>query len=125
MTTRIVEAQRVLDGLAEELAAAAKALGAELQWTSAEVEILDMIAAHVDRRTDLAKRYEAAKDDRLRISLSTELRLTEQSLSRLLKTLEAGIPTSEDAKPLSATTIKAQHAARTRWKRIKMAEGCA
>ncbi len=121
---RSVEAQRVRDALDEELATAAKALGAELVWSAAEVEILDMVESHIDRRTDLAKRYKSAavKDARLKIALSTELRLTEQSLSRLLKQIEMGIPTGEDTKPLSATTIKAQHAARTRWKRIRMAE---
>jgi hypothetical protein len=78
----------------------------------------------VDRRADLQRRYKAAaaKDARLKIALSTELRLTEQSLSRLLKTIEMGIPTGEDSKPLSATTIKAQRAARSRWKKVKMAE---
>ncbi|MGO9383447.1 MAG: hypothetical protein ACLP4W_15515 [Mycobacterium sp.] len=123
--TRSVEAQRVLDSLDDELAAAGKAIGSELVWSAAEVEILDMIAAHVDRRADLAKRYASAavKDARLKIALSTELRLLEQSLTRLLKTIEAGIPTSEDAKPLSVTSRKAQHAARTRWKRVRMAEG--
>lgn len=123
--TKSHEAQKVLDGLDEELAAASKVVGDQLVWSAADVQILEMIEAHVDRRTDLAKRYKATKatETRLRIALSTELRLTEQSLARLLKQIEMGIPTGEDQKPLSATTIKAQHAARTRWKRIKMAEG--
>jgi len=122
--TRSPEAQRVLDGLNGELADASKVVGAQLVWSAADVQILDMIEAHVDRRTDLAKRYKATKatEARLRIALSTELRLTEQSLSRLLKTIEHGIPTSEDQKPLSATTIKAQHAARTRWKKVRLSE---
>jgi hypothetical protein len=91
---------------------------------SAEVEIRDMIAAHIDRRADLAKRYRLtpAKDARLKIALSTELRLLEQSLSRLLQQIEHGIPTGEDTKQLSVTSRKAQHAARSRWKRVRMAE---
>ncbi len=123
--TRSPEAQRVLDALDDELDAASETLGAELVWFAADVEVLDLIAAHVDRRADLEKRYKAtpAKDARLKIALSTELRLTEQGLSRLLKTIEMGIPTGEDSKPLSAKTIKAQHAARTRWKKVRMAEG--
>jgi GAF domain-containing protein len=121
---RSVEAQRVLDSLDEELVAAGEVLGAQLVWSAADVEVLGMIAAHIDRRADLARRYKAtaAKDARLKIALSTELRLTEQSLSRLLKTIEMGIPTGEDSKPLSATTIKAQHAARSRWKKVRLSE---
>ena len=91
-------------------------------WSSAEAEILDMIAAHVDRRTDLAKRYKTTNETRAKIALSTELRLTESSLARLLKTVELGIPTGEETKPVSATSMKASQAAHTRWKRQRMAE---
>lgn len=121
MSTRSVEAQVVLDGLDEELNAAANTIGTTLVWTAADNQLREYVAAHVDRRAILQAEYDSTEDNRLRIALSTELRLTEQSLARLIKQLLSGLPTPEDEKPPSATTIKARKAARARWDRARQA----
>ena len=80
MGTRSAEAQQVLDGLDEELAAAAKTVGTSLVWSAGDNQLREYIAAHVDRRAALQLEYDSTDDKRLRIALSTELRLTESSL---------------------------------------------
>jgi len=92
-----------------------------LVWTAGDNQLREYIAAHVERRASLQVEYDGTEDNRLRIALSTELRLTEQSLARLIKQLLSALPTPEDEKPLSATSIKARKAARSRWDRARQA----
>jgi hypothetical protein len=113
-TAKSDEAQRVLRALDAELAAAAKTAGRELVWSAAEREVLDLIAAQIDRKVELAQRYAEADQVRVKLALATEVRLTEASVARLLKLIDTEVP--EDA-PLSATSMKARRAAQSRWDR--------
>jgi hypothetical protein len=108
------EAQAVLAALDAELAKAAKEAGRDLVWSAAEREVLDLIGAQIDRKVELAQRYDEADQTRLKIALATEVRLTEVSIARLLKLIDTEVP--EDA-PLTATSMKARKAAQSRWDR--------
>jgi hypothetical protein len=108
------EAQRVLAALDAELATAAKEAGRELVWSAAEREMLDLIAAQIDRKVELAQRYADADQLRVKIALATETRLTEVAITRLLRLINTEVPLEA---PLTATSLKAQRAARSRWDR--------
>jgi hypothetical protein len=109
---RCAESRRVLRQLDEELAAASQATGKPLVWTAADRELLTLIADTIDRKVQLRREYEKTEGIHSRVRLSAEVRLLEGSLARLLKMVHTDIP-----QPVSATTRKAQHAARVRWDR--------
>ena len=109
---RCAESRRVLRQLDEELAAASHATGKPLVWTAADRELLTLIADTIDRKVQLRREYEASQSMSSRVKLSAEVRLLEGSLARLLKQVHTDIP-----QPVSATTLKAQHANRVRWDR--------
>ncbi len=114
MTIRSKAAQALLDSLDADLARAAEKQGVSLSWTAAERQVLTMIADTVDRREDVAARYAKAKakDDKIVVKLSQELRLLDAAVVRLLKSVETTVP-----EPLSPRSAKAQRAARARWDR--------
>ena len=93
MAAKTVEGQAIRAALDKELAANAAASGRELAWSATELEILDLIEAHADRRAELTRRYDECDESRMKIALSTELRLTEVSMARLLKLVETSLPT--------------------------------
>jgi hypothetical protein len=81
-----------------------------LSWSAAESAVLDMVACAVDRKVDLWARYLASDDDKVRVKLSTEIRLLESSIARLLKQVSTDLP-----EPESRVSQKARAAARVRW----------
>lgn len=103
-------ALRVIGELEDELAASGARAGQELCWDAADRALLDLIAAALDRGTDLAADYQLAEDAKSRMKLSAELRLTEQAIARMLKQVKTDVP-----QPMSITSMKAQRAARARW----------
>lgn len=103
-------ARKVLRELDEELAASGVRAGQELTWDAADRALLALIAAALDRGTDLAADYRRAEDAKSRMQLSAELRLTEQAIARMLKQVKTDIPL-----PMSITSLKAQRASRARW----------
>jgi len=109
---RSAEARRVLADLDTELVASSARCGQTLVWTAADREVLRLIATNIDRKCALQRAYDKAKDVKTRVMLSAELRLLEQALARLLRSID----TSEPAAP-SLTTIKARRAVRARWDR--------
>ena len=114
MRKRTPEAQKVLDELDAELAKSGQRLGRPLSWTAAEREHRVMIAETIDRRAHLQHRYDNCDptDARNLVRLSTELRLLDSTVSRLLKSVETDLPA-----PMSRRSAKAQRAARARWDR--------
>lgn len=118
LSERSPEARKVLRELNDELAASSERLGRTLSWTAAERAVLDAVAANVDRRADLTRAYDAADEAKVRVKLSAELRLLEGALARLLREVSTDVPSPE-----SRTTIKARHAANTRWERERNATG--
>ena len=119
-TPKSTEAQQLLAALDAELSDAAKRAGRDLVWSAAEEETLGNIAAAVDRKVELTTAYDACEDAAsvAKVRLATEIRLTEQAIGRLFKQI-----CTEVAPPLSATSLKAQRAANTRWNRERMAQG--
>lgn len=118
MSTKSIEAQRLLAALDAELADSAKRDGRELIWSAAEQEILGMIGAAVDRKVELSAAYEECESTSTKLKIATELRLTEGAIARLFRQIS-----TEFAPPLSATSVKAQRAANSRWNRERMAQG--
>jgi hypothetical protein len=109
-------AQALIAALDAELADAAKRAGTDLVWSAAEQEVLGMLGAAVDRREEMSQAYEAAEAGSVaQVRLATEVRLTEQSISRLFKLISTDV-----APPMSQVSLKAQRAARSRWDRERM-----
>ena len=113
---RSVEAQRLLDALDAELAQSGERTGTTLGWSAAEREHLDMIAECIDRKVHLQGRYDNCDptDSKSLVRLSTEMRLLDTTVSRLLKSVstEESVPA-----PMSQRSRRAQHAAMARWAR--------
>ena len=91
----------MLDDPDADLDRSATKLGKTLSWSAAEREVRNMIAATSDR--DDAKNL---------VRLSTEWRLLDAAVARLLKHVETDVP-----QPMSQRSAKAQQAARARWDR--------
>jgi hypothetical protein len=98
--------------LDRELAESAKRQRCRLAWTAFEREHLAMIADTVDRRVHLQRRYDVCDptDAKTLVRLSTEIRLCDGLVSRLLKEVHTDTP-----QPESLRTIKARRAAMRRW----------
>ena len=93
-----------------------------MEWSARELAVLALVCDQTDRKAGLAVEYEQAVDAKARVKLSAELRLLENSISRLLK----GVST--DAAPTvpvyeSQTSRRAQHAALQRWGRERGGAG--
>lgn len=112
------DAQRIIAALNAELAESAKAAGHELVWSATEQDVLDMIAAEVDRRVELTAQYAACEKVDTRLKIATELRLLEGAISRLYRQVSTEVPG-----PQSSVSRKAQHAANSRWRRHQMGQG--
>jgi len=114
------EAQNLLDALDAELAGSSERVGTSLSWTAAERKHLEMIASTVDRRVHLQRRYENTDptDAKNLVRLSTELRLLDTTVSRLLRSVETDLPA-----PVSQRSAKARRAALARWARDRDATG--
>lgn len=109
---RSPQGRRIARDLDKELAAAAQSSGKPLEWTAAERAVIGLITAQIDRIADLTVDYDAAVDSpKIRVKLSSEMRLLEASVARLLKQVRTDIPAAE-----SLTTIKARRAAHARWR---------
>jgi uncharacterized protein YqeY len=109
---RSAAARKVLRELNAELTSASVCTGQQLLWSAAETQILELIASTIDRKCDLTRDYEQADTPALRVKLSGELRLLENSLARMLKQVQTEVPA-----PVSSVSRKAQKAATTRWDR--------
>lgn len=117
MKDRSREAAALLAALDDELAAAGVDAGMDLDWTEAERATLDLVADVVDRRVDLQAAYDRVSDEdvKIKLRLSSELRLLEQEQSRLLRLVSTT--------PQPAKNPKAVKAARVRWEREKANRG--
>jgi hypothetical protein len=108
---RSAEAVAVLAELDAELAENSRELGEPLDYSAAERVVREMVASEIDRKVWLSEAYNGAGNDvGLRVKLATELRLTEQSVARLLKQINTDLP-----EPVTPTSRKARQAANTRW----------
>jgi hypothetical protein len=112
MQNHCAAARKVLRELDNELAASAKRAGQELVWDAADRAVMELIAAEIDRKTDLAADYQTCDDLKSRVKASAEMRLLEQSIARLLRQIHTDL-----APAPSMRTIKARSAARARWDR--------
>lgn len=114
---RTAEARKLLRQLNADLAAAGQRSGRELEWSAQERAVLGLICDQTDRRVALADEYERADDARARVRLSAELRLLENSISRLLKGVSTDVPGGAPRRYESQASRRAQHAALQRWGR--------
>lgn len=105
-------ARKLRRELDAELRANGKAVSDELFWSAAELATLERIACTQDRIEDLQRDYAAAVDVKLRAALSTEIRLLDGLLSRLLKTIKTDAPVQV---PESRASQRARRAANMRW----------
>lgn len=104
--------------LDKQLAAAAAASGARLDWTAQEREVLELISSTIDRKCDLQADYAAASEPKVRVKLSAEIRLLEAAVARMLRQVKTEAP-----QQLSLRSLKAQRAAWVRWDRDQDREG--
>jgi hypothetical protein len=111
-------AKRIRRELDRMLADTATRTGQSLQWDQADDKLLAMLQDHVDREVMLTKLLDTADSVRQRIELATELRLTQGAITRLLKEIRASMPAEHP--PMSATSLKAQRAAQSRWHRERL-----
>jgi hypothetical protein len=82
----------VLAALDAELASEAKRTGRALVWTETDRQLLSLIGDAIDRKVDLTVLYDATPDISPRTKLSSELRLLEGLLARLLKQVHFDVP---------------------------------
>jgi hypothetical protein len=105
-------AQKVLDNLDAELAASGAARGEKLTWSAAELEMREILADTIDRRARVAALYAKARDPKVVVKLSVEVRQLDNAVMKLLKAIRTDVPAPE-----SLTTIKNRRAANVRWER--------
>ncbi|MGO9157051.1 hypothetical protein [Mycobacterium sp.] len=105
------ESRRIRRELDKELSAAGQRSGQTLVWSAAEKAILNRIQDTVDHIADLTIDYRDAPDAKTRVKISTELRLLDSSLVRLLKQIKTDVPAPAE----SRITVKNRAAARARW----------
>jgi hypothetical protein len=115
---RSPEARKVLRELDRELESASKRARKKLEFSAAERAVLDLVAANLDRISDLRAAYAEASEVKVRVKLSTELRLLEQAVARMLKQIKTDLPA-----PDSTTTQRARRAANARWDNERRASG--
>jgi len=113
-------ALRLRRDLDEEIARNGQAANETLEWSAAELAVLELVSNHVDRREDLQAAYDECGPDqvRTRIALATEIRLQEAGIERLLRRVKTDLPA-----PMSITSLKAQKASNSRWDRVRAANG--
>jgi hypothetical protein len=110
--THCYAARKLRRELNAELAFVAQQTGQTLVWSTAEAALIERAMATVDRIGDLQKDYDAAETAKQRLVISTEIRLCDGQLARLLKAVKVEAPRQE-----SLTTIKARQAVNVRWQR--------
>jgi hypothetical protein len=106
------EAKKIRRELDKELQSVAQERGHTLVWSAQENAIIDLICDEIDRKMEIFELYEAATDAKVKVKLSTEMRLLEQSVARLLRQVKTDVPARE-----SKRTQAARRAVRARWDR--------
>jgi hypothetical protein len=112
IVARSAEARKIRRELDKELEASGKRVGRTLGWSAAELAVLALIPDEIDRKVDLFEAYQDTTEAKVRVKLSTEMRLLEQSIARLLKQINTQPPS-----PDSRRTRRARDAANVRWNR--------
>ena len=110
MATHSSEARRLRRELDKQLDAAARQSGRSLRWSPSELQLLELITDAIDRKVDLQKDYAAAEDAKARVQISTEVRLLEGHIERMLRRVKVEVP-----QPVTRRSQKARDAANARW----------
>jgi hypothetical protein len=117
------EALEFLQAMDDELASNAEASGVTLAFSVAERETLHNVAHLIDRKVELRKLYQECgpAEARLKIALSTEVRLIESAITRLTSTIDMCAPEAEESgEVLTPVQVKARAAANSRWHRERL-----
>jgi hypothetical protein len=106
------QARRMLADLDAELARVSRERGKPLVWTVQEIEHRSQLAETIDRRVMVSAELDRCEpgDRKSIVAYSTELRLLDQAVTRLLKLLDLSEPA-----PQTLTSIKSRRAAHRRW----------
>jgi hypothetical protein len=112
MMARSAEGKRIRRDLDRELQSVAQERGHTLVWSAQENAIIDLICDQIDRKMEIFAAYEEASDPKVKVKLSGEMRLLEQSVARLLRQVRTDVPGPE-----SKRTQAARRAVRARWDR--------
>jgi hypothetical protein len=105
-------ARKLKRELDKELSSVGAQSGQSLVWSTAEAALIERALCTVDRLQDLQADYSAAETAKQRVAVSTEIRLCDGQLSRLLKQIKVEAPKAE-----TLTTIKARAAVNARWQK--------
>jgi hypothetical protein len=115
------EGRKIVRELRNELKEAGESIGQELVFGAAEEALIEQIADILDRKHDLNQAYADADDTELRIKLSTEIRLLEGAVERLLRRVNTEPPAQ--AKAQSKVSRQAQRSAEKRWAQVRSGRG--
>lgn len=112
MVKHCAAARKLCRELDAELRLNGETAGKELFWSASELATLERIACTQDRIEDLQADYEAAEGAKLCAALSSEIRLLDGLLSRLLRTVKTEVP---PVVPESRASARGRRAANIRW----------
>jgi hypothetical protein len=104
-------ARKLRKALDAELALMAQRSGQSLFWSTAEETLIERCMSTMDRLGDLQRDYNQAETSKARLAISTEIRLCDGQLARMLKVIRPELP----GKPATITTLRARRAADARW----------
>lgn len=107
---RSAESRKLVAELDLYLAAASRRHGRRVEFTPPEAATVAIICDEIDRKVGLKRLYGKAETVKERLKISTEIRLLEASVNRMLRQLKVDMPAAP-----SARTMKARHAANVRW----------
>ncbi|BBY91339.1 hypothetical protein MGALJ_10080 [Mycobacterium gallinarum] len=106
------EARKIRRDLDKELESVAHERGHTLVWSAQEQAVIGLICDQIDRKVEIFAAYEESSDPKVKVKLSGEMRLLEQSVARLLRQVKTDVPGPE-----SQRTVAARRAVRARWDR--------
>jgi hypothetical protein len=96
--------------LDKELADSSKEAGVELTWSATERFIIEQIMDCLDKKAVLEGDWQKAADAEARVKISTEVRLLQGHIERLLRKVDTDPPVAK-----SKVSHKASYAANVRW----------
>ncbi|WP_156746298.1 hypothetical protein [Mycobacterium sp. 1423905.2] len=99
--------------LESQLAVASRRHGRTVAFTPSEAAVVGMVCDEIDRKAGLKRLYGRAETVKEKLKISTEIRLLEASIDRMLRRVKVDMPA--EAAP-SVRTRKARHAANVRWR---------
>jgi hypothetical protein len=110
--TFTLEAKRFRREYEKRLAEAALATGKQSEWSAGDEVNMGLIMTAVDRNVELKAIGDATKDPKVKVRVSTEIRLNDRHIHLLVKALDSR---RAHLVPQTRASARAQRAANQRW----------